>query len=97
MWFEREESLPEDVSRCISSVLPAHFTATSKRGAYVGHMYPSTTKSFWYITSNIVGDFRGYKCRTVYHNHQVGNVFGSGTTLEDAVKKFVIAYTEWVK
>jgi len=42
---------------------------------------------FVYITSGIVGTYRGYRCRNSYET-ELGNIFASGKTLTEAVKKF---------
>jgi len=50
-------------------------------------VYPGTSKSFFYITSSIHGKMRRYRTRTWYDT-DVGNIFASGKTLADAVRKF---------
>lgn len=50
-------------------------------------MYPGTSKSFFYITSSIHGKLRRYRART-WDDTEVGNIFASGKTLAEAVRKF---------
>jgi hypothetical protein len=51
------------------------------------NMYPDTNKDFIYITSNITGQMRLYRCRNWFET-EIGNIFASGKTLKEAVDKF---------
>lgn len=53
----------------------------------IRHSTPSV-----YVTSNIVGDYRGYRCRTWCGQHSLANIFGHGATLADAIGNFVKNY-----
>lgn len=65
-----------------------HEFKPSFRSIYVSsEMYPGTGKSFFYITSGIHGKMRRYRTRTWYDT-EVGNIFASGKTLAEAVRKF---------
>lgn len=65
-----------------------HEFKPSFRSIYVSsEMYPGTKKSFFYITSGIHGKMRRYRTRTWYET-EVANVFASGKTLKEAVRKF---------
>ena len=48
-------------------------------------------KGGWYITSHIKGTYRRYRCR---NEQQVcrANIFGGGTTLEEALTEFVVHF-----
>ena len=46
-----------------------------------------TDLPFFYITSNIAGKMRRYRCWYWYET-SIANIFASGTTLEEAIKKF---------
>jgi len=50
-------------------------------------MYPGTRKSFFYVTSSIHGKMRRYRART-WFDTEVGNIFASGKTRAEAIKKF---------
>jgi len=98
LWFERNMIHPNDIHRAINALAPHHFQASSTRGAYVAHMYADDPeKSFWYITSNLRGDYRGYKCRNVTQDFDTANIFGSGKTFLDAATAFVENYKTWVE
>jgi hypothetical protein len=62
-----------------------HFTDTY-RDLFVGEAIGG-----WYVTSHIVGEFRGYRRRrnTIDHNHKILNVFGHGKTPVEAVQMFL--------
>lgn len=47
---------------------------------------------FFYVTSNIVGRWRGYRCKTWNENAEVGNIFGSGPTREEAIRRFIVNF-----
>ncbi len=60
----------------------------SFRTIYVSsEVYPGTSKSFFYITSHIHGRMRRYRTRRWYDTN-VANIFASGKTLKEAVRKF---------
>ena len=60
-----------------------HFTP-DHRDVFVGEAVGG-----WYVTSNIIGKFRGYRCRTVDHHHKILNIFGHGKTPVEAVQMFL--------
>lgn len=65
-----------------------HEFKSSFRDIYVSsEMYPRTGRSFFYITSDIHGRMRRYRTRTWYAT-EVGNIFASGKTLKEAVRRF---------
>ena len=58
------------------------------RSVYISsEMYPSTEKNFIYITSSIHGRMRLYRHRN-WFDAEIGNIFASGKTLNEAIKKF---------
>ena len=46
-----------------------------------------TAKDGYYITSNIHGKMRNYRCRTEYDT-EIGNIFGHGKTIDEALRSF---------
>lgn len=64
-----------------------HFKPLYRSVFISSNMYPNTSKDFIYITSNIHGKMRLYRHRD-WFNTEVGNIFASGKTLDEAVKKF---------
>lgn len=82
-WRDLEDWDRENV---INHLKPNHFTPTMKRMAFIGNGY---------VTSDIRGTLRGYRCRNSYERHDAGNIFAhSGNTgnIILAVQNFVIAY-----
>jgi len=63
------------------SVKPHHFKPMF-RDVFIG-----TVGNGFYITSHIKGSMRRYRCRTWFET-TVGNIFGSGSTLELAMMEF---------
>lgn len=51
-------------------------------------MYPNTSKNFYYVTSNIVGQYREYRHQEWFEN-ELGNIFASGKTRNQAILEFV--------
>ena len=47
---------------------------------------------FVYITSNIYGIMKLYRCKTEFET-EIGNIFTSGKTRSEAIKKFVYNFT----
>jgi len=69
-----------------------HEFRPSFRSIYVSsEMYQGTSKSFFYVTSSIHGKMRPYRART-WHDAEVGNIYASGKTLADAVRKFTYKF-----
>lgn len=64
-----------------------HFKPAYRSIFISSNMYPNTNKDFIYITSSIHGLMRLYRHR-VWFDTEVGNIFASGKTLDEAVKKF---------
>jgi len=65
-----------------------HEFKPSFRSIYVSsEMYPKTSRSFFYVTSSIHGKMRRYRART-WWDTEVGNIFASGKTLKEAVRRF---------
>jgi hypothetical protein len=64
-----------------------HFKPSFRSIFISGEMYPGTDRSFFYITSSIHGEMRLYKHRD-WFDTEVGNIFVSGKTREEAIKKF---------
>ena len=96
LWFERDITHPRDIKRVVDHLYPHHFHATSNRGVFAAHMYDDdATKDFWYVTSNLSGEYRQYRGRNFY-NAKFGNIFGSGKTLAQAVDVFLKNYKEWI-
>jgi hypothetical protein len=58
-----------------------HFTPRH-RDVYIGRV-----KTGWYITSDIKGKMRGYRCRRVFDTN-IGNIIGIGSTLKEALEQF---------
>ena len=46
---------------------------------------------FWYVTSDIYGTMRSYRCRHTYEA-KVGNIFASASTKREAVLKWIERY-----
>jgi len=46
----------------------------------------------FYVTSNIVGDYREYRCHKTYPNTNVANIHGHGKTETDAVENFLVNF-----
>ena len=60
----------------------------SFRSIYVSsEMYPGTSRSFFYVTSNIHGKMRQYRHRD-WFSTDIANIFASGKTLKSAVTAF---------
>jgi hypothetical protein len=58
------------------------------RSIYISsEMYSGTDESFFYITSHIHGSMRLYRHK-YWNDTEVGNIFASGKTLDEAVAKF---------
>jgi hypothetical protein len=64
-----------------------HFKPTSRSIYISSEMYKGAAKSFFYITSYIHGSMRLYRHR-YWNDTEVGNIFASGKTLEEAVMQF---------
>ena len=65
-----------------------HHFKPSYRSIYVSsEMYPNTSKSFFYAASGIHGSMRLYRHRDWFAT-EVANIFASGKTLKEAVRKF---------
>lgn len=64
-----------------------HFTPIYRSIFVSSEMYKGTNNSFFYITSDIIGIYRGYKCRNSYEM-AIGNIFSSDKTLQGAISKF---------
>ena len=97
LWLSTKEVNSNDRCRAIGQLYPNHFSPTFNRGAFVAHMYEGTDKDFWYITSNLRGNYRGYRCRTTISDFDTCNVLGSGKSLEQAVDKFVEEYKNQIR
>jgi len=60
----------------------------SFRSIYVSsEMYPGTSKSFFYVTSDIHGKMRLYRHRD-WNDANVANIFAHGKTLKAAIASF---------
>jgi hypothetical protein len=82
-WRDVEDWDRENV---INHLKPHHFVSTMQRMAFVANGY---------VTSNIRGTFRGYRCRNSYDGYDAGNIFAHSNNTGDiilAVQNFVIAY-----
>ncbi|NTU85550.1 MAG: hypothetical protein HGA45_40385, partial [Chloroflexales bacterium] len=83
----------EDRKNAVVSFGKDHFTPNF-RSLFITKMYSDNPeKSFYYATSHIVGDFRGYRRRTTETAHAL-NIFASAKTLDDCLKEFVEKYSE---
>lgn len=74
------------------SVGKNHFTPRSRHVYVSTAMYPTTIKNFYYITSNISGMYRGYRCKNSYET-EIGNIYASGKTVKEALELFVYNFT----
>jgi hypothetical protein len=52
------------------------------------------TNEVFYITSDLIGHYRGYRCRNLWPFYYLPgyNIFGQGNTLEVAVRDFLINF-----
>lgn len=78
---------PDDLKNTLARLAPNHFTP---RG------YRSVAVFTSYVTSNIRGTFRGYKCRNEYSDYDTSNIFaytsnGNDTPVEN-VRLFLEMY-----
>lgn len=74
----------EDFSKYVGK---NHFTP------YFRDFFLGTTASgAWYATSSIHGDMRHYRCRTVWKDNSILNIFAHDKDPLEAVKKFLILW-----
>ena len=85
----------DDLENTINYLKPHHFTPAFGyyRGVFIAAPLEGSENQFWYVTSNIRGNFRGYRCRTITHDYDTSNIFASGKTCLEAVTKWVHNYT----
>jgi hypothetical protein len=57
--------------------------------ALLREVYVAEAVGGWYVTSNIIGWMRFYRCRTVDYHHRILNIFGHGKTPVEAVQMFL--------
>jgi hypothetical protein len=55
---------------------------------YFRDVFIGETRTGFYVSSNIVGKMRRYRCRR-WDGAKVGNIFGGGITLDAAIKEFI--------
>lgn len=51
-------------------------------------VFIGTAKGGFYVTSHLKGKMRQFRCRT-WFDTDVGNIFGGGSTLQEAISEFV--------
>ena len=79
----------DDLENVVNHLNPGHFTPSyGYRSCFIGEVH----NGHYYVTSNIRGKYRGYRCRRVQDYFDAGNMFASSDTLIEAVQNFVRVY-----
>ena len=90
-WLLTKAINPEDLSHVKKIVGKNHFEPRGYRYLFIGTTRMAQGGNGYYATSNINGDYRGYKCRYSY-DRDIANIFASGYTLEECVNNFIDKY-----